>query len=78
MMKTRINENRRYFNHELLDQLIEEKGYTKKYVAENLEVTKGLISQWTRNKHPSIPLYCELCEFLEIEYDILLRRKIGK
>ena len=66
---------RKYFNHELLEQIIQESGYTKKYIAEELNVTKGLVSQWTRNKHPSIPLYCELCDFLEISYEILLKKK---
>lgn len=71
MEKVNIKKQK-YFNNELLELIIKEKGYTKKYVADNLGVTKGLVSQLTKTKHPSIPIYCKLCDFLEVEYDILL------
>lgn len=62
------------FNNELLDEVIQTKGYTKKHVADQLCVTKSLVSQWTKNRHPSIPKYCELCDLLGLEYDTLLRK----
>ncbi|GKX32350.1 hypothetical protein SH1V18_48300 [Vallitalea longa] len=63
-----------FFNNKLLEELITKSNYQKKDVAGLLGVSKGLVSQWTKNKVPSLFLYYELCNLLEIDYSILLKK----
>ncbi|WP_113675819.1 helix-turn-helix domain-containing protein [Vallitalea guaymasensis] len=64
-----------FFNNKLLEQIIIKSKYSKKDIADFLNISKGLVSQWTKDKQPSLFLYYELCNLLEIDYGILLKKE---
>ncbi|MDF2534435.1 MAG: transcriptional regulator [Bacillales bacterium] len=54
---------------------IEQRGYMKKYIAKQLEVTPTQLSNWVSGKsHPTIEKAFKLAEILEIKVDDLYER----
>ncbi|MGG1676652.1 helix-turn-helix transcriptional regulator [Neobacillus sp. NRS-1170] len=55
---------------------IEEKGYRKKYIAKQLEVTPNQISNWISGRSfPTIEKAFKLADLLEVKVDDLYERK---
>lgn len=59
-----------------LNELIKEKGITKKELADAVGTSKALITIWTQGKSlPSVIFLAKIADYFNVETDYLLGRK---
>ncbi|CAM3679880.1 helix-turn-helix transcriptional regulator [Cytobacillus oceanisediminis] len=58
-----------------IGELIEERGYMKKYIAKQLEITPNQLSNWISGKsHPTMEKAFKLADLLNVKVDDLYDR----
>ncbi|MCM3536608.1 helix-turn-helix domain-containing protein [Priestia endophytica] len=62
-----------------IGEIIDSKGYKKKYVAEKMQITQNQLSNWiTGRAYPPMDKAFRLADFLECKVDDLYEKEHGK
>jgi transcriptional regulator with XRE-family HTH domain len=74
--KNKLTEERKkYFNNEKFKEEILKRRMEQQYIADLLDISKGAVSHWTKDRSPSYVHYVELCELFKVDLQYFTRSK---